>query len=213
MNLRLATDLRIVANDVRLMAGLPRRGLHPGGHFVFVSRLIAREAAGVMHCSVSRSTDEAVEQWGRRGSRWTTPPSRTGRSSWRSVWRRPQSCGEWHVGRRQLPPGGREGRNPAGRRHVLRTPRPDVVDASPAVVAHRRRRVAPPLTQHSSHGDIREVPCPVLRWRGRLSAVGVVVAAFCNWPDGLRSARTQRAARSTCHGKPHYLVEFSERLA
>ena len=43
----LAADLRIVAKEVRLLAGYLRRGMHPGGgHFVILSRLIGREAAG-----------------------------------------------------------------------------------------------------------------------------------------------------------------------
>ena len=49
MNMLLATDLRIVANDVRLLCGFLKRGMHPGGgHFVILSRLIGREAAAAM---------------------------------------------------------------------------------------------------------------------------------------------------------------------
>ena len=49
MNMLLAADLRIVAKDVRLLAGFLRRGMHPGGgHFVILSRLIGREAAAAM---------------------------------------------------------------------------------------------------------------------------------------------------------------------
>ena len=49
MNMLLAADLRIVANDARLLAGFLKRGLHPGGgHFVILSRLIGREAAAAM---------------------------------------------------------------------------------------------------------------------------------------------------------------------
>jgi enoyl-CoA hydratase len=49
MNLLLATDLRIVASDVRLLCGFLKRGMHPGGgHFVLLSRLIGREAAAAM---------------------------------------------------------------------------------------------------------------------------------------------------------------------
>src|SRR5689334_15334204 len=49
MNMLLAADLRIVADDVRLLAGFLRRGMHPGGgHFVILSRLIGREAAAAM---------------------------------------------------------------------------------------------------------------------------------------------------------------------
>jgi enoyl-CoA hydratase/carnithine racemase len=49
MNMLLATDLRIVARDARLLCGFLKRGLHPGGgHFVLLSRLIGREAAAAM---------------------------------------------------------------------------------------------------------------------------------------------------------------------
>lgn len=49
MNMLLATDLRIVARDARLLCGFLKRGIHPGGgHFVILSRLIGREAAAAM---------------------------------------------------------------------------------------------------------------------------------------------------------------------
>jgi enoyl-CoA hydratase len=49
MNMLLATDLRIVASDARLLCGFLKRGMHPGGgHFVILSRLIGREAAAAM---------------------------------------------------------------------------------------------------------------------------------------------------------------------
>jgi enoyl-CoA hydratase len=49
MNMLLAADLRIVADDARLLAGFLKRGMHPGGgHFVILSRLIGREAAAAM---------------------------------------------------------------------------------------------------------------------------------------------------------------------
>jgi enoyl-CoA hydratase/carnithine racemase len=49
MNMLLATDLRIIARDARLLCGFLKRGLHPGGgHFVILSRLIGREAAAAM---------------------------------------------------------------------------------------------------------------------------------------------------------------------
>jgi enoyl-CoA hydratase len=49
MNMLLATDLRIIARDARLIAGFLKRGMHPGGgHFVILSRLIGREAAAAM---------------------------------------------------------------------------------------------------------------------------------------------------------------------
>jgi enoyl-CoA hydratase len=49
LNLALATDLRIVARDVRLLSGFQRIGIHPGGgHFVLLSRVAGREAAAAM---------------------------------------------------------------------------------------------------------------------------------------------------------------------
>jgi enoyl-CoA hydratase len=49
MNMLLATDLRIIARDARLICGFLKRGLHPGGgHFVILERLIGREAAAAM---------------------------------------------------------------------------------------------------------------------------------------------------------------------
>jgi enoyl-CoA hydratase/carnithine racemase len=49
MNMLLATDLRVVAHDARLLCGFLKRGMHPGGgHFVILSRLIGREAAAAM---------------------------------------------------------------------------------------------------------------------------------------------------------------------
>lgn len=49
MNVLPAADLRIVANDARLLCGFLKRGMHPGGgHFVILSRLIGREAAVAM---------------------------------------------------------------------------------------------------------------------------------------------------------------------
>lgn len=49
MNMLLATDLRIVASNARLLCGFLKRGMHPGGgHFVILSRLIGREAAAAM---------------------------------------------------------------------------------------------------------------------------------------------------------------------
>lgn len=46
VNLLLATDLRIVAPDTRIIAGFLRIGIHPGGgHFTLLGRLAGREAA------------------------------------------------------------------------------------------------------------------------------------------------------------------------
>lgn len=49
MNLVLATDLRVVATNARLMAGFLRIGLHPGGGFFTISgRTAGREATAAM---------------------------------------------------------------------------------------------------------------------------------------------------------------------
>jgi enoyl-CoA hydratase len=49
LNLALATDVRIVARDARLMSGFGRIGLHPGGgHFALVARLAGPEAAAAL---------------------------------------------------------------------------------------------------------------------------------------------------------------------
>jgi enoyl-CoA hydratase len=49
VNLMLATDLRIVAEDARIMTGFARIGIHPGGgHFALLGRLAGREAAAAM---------------------------------------------------------------------------------------------------------------------------------------------------------------------
>lgn len=49
VNLALATDLRIMGSEARLMSGFPRLGLHAGGgHFHLVDRLAGRETASAM---------------------------------------------------------------------------------------------------------------------------------------------------------------------
>jgi enoyl-CoA hydratase len=49
LNLVLVTDLRIVATDVRLIAGFLRIGIHPGGgHFGLLERVAGREATAAM---------------------------------------------------------------------------------------------------------------------------------------------------------------------
>jgi enoyl-CoA hydratase len=63
LNLALATDLRIVARNARLLSGFQRIGLHPGGgHFVLLSRLAGREAAAAMAlCGAEIDGDRAVQ--------------------------------------------------------------------------------------------------------------------------------------------------------
>lgn len=49
VNLLFATDLRIVAEDARIIAGFLKIGIHPGGgHFVLTGRSGRREAAAAM---------------------------------------------------------------------------------------------------------------------------------------------------------------------
>lgn len=49
LNLFLATDLRIVATDARILAGFVKIGLHPGGgYFTISGRLAGREATAAM---------------------------------------------------------------------------------------------------------------------------------------------------------------------
>lgn len=49
LNLMLATDLRIVADNARLLSGFLRIGVHPGGgHFVLLARAAGREVAAAM---------------------------------------------------------------------------------------------------------------------------------------------------------------------
>lgn len=49
LNLLLAADLRILAEDARLLSGFLRRGIHPGGgHFVLLSRSAGREATAAV---------------------------------------------------------------------------------------------------------------------------------------------------------------------
>jgi enoyl-CoA hydratase len=49
VNLLLATDLRIVATDARIVTGFLRLGLHPGGgHFALLGRLADREAVAAL---------------------------------------------------------------------------------------------------------------------------------------------------------------------
>src|SRR4029450_9661948 len=68
LNLALATDLRVVAEDAVLMAGFLPIGLHPGGgHTVLLGRLGSREAAAALTLFGERLTGaELVE----RGLAW-----------------------------------------------------------------------------------------------------------------------------------------------
>jgi enoyl-CoA hydratase len=49
VNLLLATDLRIVASDARIISGFMRIGIHPGGgHFALLGRVVGAEAAAAI---------------------------------------------------------------------------------------------------------------------------------------------------------------------
>jgi enoyl-CoA hydratase len=49
VNLMLATDLRIVAQDARIITGFLKIGIHPGGgHFTLLGQLVGRESATAM---------------------------------------------------------------------------------------------------------------------------------------------------------------------
>jgi len=72
LNLALATDLRVVAEDATLLSGFIPIGLHPGGgHTALLSRLGSREAAAALTLFGERLTGgQAVE----RGLAWTAVP-------------------------------------------------------------------------------------------------------------------------------------------
>ena len=73
LNLALATDLRVVADDAALLSGFIPIGLHPGGgHTALLGRLGSREAAAALTLFGERLTGaEAVE----RGLAWTAVPA------------------------------------------------------------------------------------------------------------------------------------------
>jgi enoyl-CoA hydratase len=73
VNLALATDLRIMAEDARLIAGFLRIGVHPGGgHFTLLGRLAGREAvAGLTLFGDEIGGRRAVEL----GMAWETQPA------------------------------------------------------------------------------------------------------------------------------------------
>jgi len=65
MNMLLATDLRIVARDARLLCGFARRGMHPGGgHLLLMSRLAGREATAAMALFGEEIDGETARQLG-----------------------------------------------------------------------------------------------------------------------------------------------------
>ena len=72
LNLALATDLRVVGEDAKLLSGFIPIGLHPGGgHTALLGRLGSREAAAALALFGERLTGaEAVE----RGLAWSAVP-------------------------------------------------------------------------------------------------------------------------------------------
>jgi enoyl-CoA hydratase len=72
LNLALATDLRVVAEDAKLLSGFIPIGLHPGGgHFALLSRLGSRETTAALTLFGERLTGaQAVE----RGLAWAAVP-------------------------------------------------------------------------------------------------------------------------------------------
>lgn len=72
LNLMLATDLRIVAHDARILAGFLRIGLHPGGgFFTLLSRVAGREATAALGL-FGESIDGTTAQ--RIGLAWESLP-------------------------------------------------------------------------------------------------------------------------------------------
>ena len=73
LNLALATDLRVVAEDAVLLSGFLPIGLHPGGgHTVLLGRLGSREAASALALFGERLTGSELAA---RGLAWRALPS------------------------------------------------------------------------------------------------------------------------------------------
>jgi enoyl-CoA hydratase len=65
LNLALATDLRIVADSARLLAGFLKAGIHPGGgFFTIASRVAGREATAAMALFSEELSGERAVQVG-----------------------------------------------------------------------------------------------------------------------------------------------------
>jgi enoyl-CoA hydratase len=73
MNLLLAADVRVIAEDARLISGFLRIGIHPGGgHFSLMSRLAGPQTAAAMSVfGVELSGADAL----RVGIAWEAPPA------------------------------------------------------------------------------------------------------------------------------------------
>lgn len=73
LNLALATDLRIVAEDAKILSGFLPIGLHPGGgHSLLISRAVGRETANALQLFGQKLTGvQAVEL----GLAWAAVPA------------------------------------------------------------------------------------------------------------------------------------------
>ena len=130
LNLALATDLRVVAEDAKLLSGFIPIGLHPGGgHTALLGRLGSREAAAALTLFGERLTGAR----GRRArARLDRGARRRGRRRRARARRRPrQGPGARPPHRRQPAHRHRPARAPVERRARARAREPDVVDAPP----------------------------------------------------------------------------------
>jgi enoyl-CoA hydratase len=65
LNLALATDLRVVAEDAKILSGFLPIGIHPGGgHSLLISRAVGRETANAMQLFGARLTGTQAVQLG-----------------------------------------------------------------------------------------------------------------------------------------------------
>src|SRR5579864_3916155 len=72
LNLVFATDLRVVADDAKLLAGFLKIGVHPGGgHFTLVGRTVGREAVTALTVFGESLTGRDAAA---RGLVWTSVP-------------------------------------------------------------------------------------------------------------------------------------------
>ena len=73
VNLVLATDLRVVANDAKLIPGFLRLGLHPGGgHLALLGRLAGRETVAALGIFGEEIDGARAHQL---GLAWAAPPA------------------------------------------------------------------------------------------------------------------------------------------
>ena len=131
LNLALATDLRVVAEDAKLLSGFIPIGLHPGGgHTALLGRLGSRETAAALTLFGERLTGaQAVE----RGLAWAAVPDAEVDAAALELARRPRQGPRARPPHRRQPAHRRRpARAPVARRARARAREPDVVDAPPA---------------------------------------------------------------------------------